>query len=152
MEGRGSETLENSEMTNKDLFLFLLLIFLVAGCGFHSDLVKKQNDFGVKSAKMGLWNEAIMRWERVLEIDPNNAQAHNNLGVAYESMRKFEAAQAEYKTAIELDPENKIYTSNYNRFKQNHERASKRDKPQNSELDTEDSEHGTEDSVPDSST
>ncbi len=149
---RGSETLENSEMTNKDLFLFLLLIFLVTGCGFRSDLVKKQNDFGVKSAKMGLWNEAIMRWERVLEMDPNNAQAHNNLGVAYESMRKFEAAQAEYKTAIELDPENKIYTSNYNRFKQNYEKASKKDKTQDSEPDTEDSEHETEDSVPDSST
>jgi len=66
-----------------------------------------------------------MRWERVIEIDPKNAHAHNNLGVAYESMRKFEAAQTEYETAIELDPENKSYKKNYNRFKRNHERVNK---------------------------
>ena len=125
-------------MTNKALFLFPLLMFLVAGCGSHSGLVEKQNDFGIKSAKMGLWNEAIMRWERVLEMDPNNAQAHNNLGVAYESMRKFEAAQTEYKTAIELDPENKTYAKNYDKFKRNYGRANKGDKTEDPGPETED--------------
>lgn len=133
-------------MINRAFLLLALLMLLVAGCGFHSDLVEKQNNFGIKSARMGLWNEAIMRWERVLEIDPNNAQAHNNLGVAYESMRKFEEAQAEYKTAIELDPESKIYTSNYDRFKRNYERVSKGDKAQDSRPETRDPGHETEDS------
>lgn len=67
-----------------------------------------------------------MRWKRVVDIDPGNAQAHNNLGVAYESKGEFEAALAEYGAAIELDPDNKIYMSNYTKFKQNYERASKR--------------------------
>ena len=67
-----------------------------------------------------------------MEMDRNNAQAHNNLGVAYESTGKLEAAMTEYKTAIELDSENKIYTSNYNKFKQNYERASKKKQSQNS--------------------
>ena len=111
------------------IFSLPLLMFLVAGCGGRSGkLVEEYNDFGVKCAKMGLWNEATMRWRRVIEIDPGDARAHNNLGVAYESKGKFEAALAEYKTAIELDPDNKIYSRNYKRFKQHYERASKRSK------------------------
>jgi tetratricopeptide (TPR) repeat protein len=107
------------------VFLFLLLS-LVIGCGFRSsDFVKEYNDFGVKCAKMGLWDEAIMRWKRVTEIDPKNAKAHNNLGVAYESKGNLEAAMVEYKTAVELDPGSKIYKSNYSKFKQNYERVSK---------------------------
>lgn len=123
-------------MTNRSIFLLLLLMLLVAGCGIRSrDTVyrvstKEYNEFGVKSAKMGLWNEAIMRWKRIVEVDPNNAQAHNNLGVAYESKGQFEAALAEYKTAVELDPENRIYMSNYAKFKRNYERAGKRNETQ----------------------
>lgn len=95
--------------------------------------MEEYNDFGIKCAKMGLWNEAIMRWKRIVEIDPDNAQAHNNLGVAYESKGKFEAAHAEYKAAIGLDSDNRIYTSNYRRFKQHYERANKKSKSEKAE-------------------
>ena len=123
------------------VFLFLLLMFLVAGCGVSSsNLVKEYNDFGVKCAKMGLWNEAIMRWKQIIEVDPGNAQAHNNLGVAYESKGIFEAALAEYRTAVELDPDNRSYVSNYIKFKRNYERASKRGEMQDSKPRTQDSE------------
>jgi Flp pilus assembly protein TadD len=105
--------------------------------------VKAYNDFGVKCARMGLWNEAIMRWKHVVEMDPDNAQAHNNLGVAYESKGEFDTAMAEYKMATELDPDNKTYIKNYTRFRRNYERASERKKTQeqktkaqNSELTT----------------
>ena len=113
-------------------------MFLVAGCGVNSDLVEEYNNFGVKSAKMGLWDEAIMRWKHIVEMEPNNAKAHNNLGVAYESTGKLEAAMKEYETAIELDSENKIYTKNYKKFKQNYERTNKKNKTQNSADKTQD--------------
>ena len=115
--------------TSLIIFSLFLLMFLVIGCGGRkSNLVEEYNNFGVKCAKMGLWNEAAMRWKRIVEIDSDNAQAHNNLGVAYESKGNFEAALAEYKAAVESDPDNKIYARNYKRFKQHHERASKRSK------------------------
>lgn len=115
--------------------LFLLLIPLIVGCGIHSsNLVKEYNDFAVKCARMGLWDEAIMRWKRIVEMDPDNAKVHNNLAVAYESKGKLEAALAEYKIAIELDPDNKIYTSNYIRFKRNHERVGKKNEVQESRV------------------
>lgn len=116
------------------IFSFFLLALLITGCGVRGgNLVEEYNDFGVKCAKMGLWNEATMRWKRIIEIDPDNAQAHNNLGVAYESKGKFEAAHAEYKAAIGLDPDNRIYTSNYRRFKRHYERASKKIKSEKAE-------------------
>jgi len=117
-------------ITGLTIFLFLLLAIFITGCGSHSDLVKEYNDFGVKCARMGLWDEATARWKCVVEMEPDNAQAHNNLGIAYESTGKFEAAETEYQIAIKLDPENKIYTSNYNKFKRNYERASKKNEPQ----------------------
>jgi len=108
--------------------LFILLAFLVAGCGIsNSNSVRTYNDYGIKCAKMGLWNEATMHWKHLIEMDPDNAQVHNNLGVAYESRGKFDAAMAEYRMAIELDPDNKTYMRNYVKFKRNYERARKRD-------------------------
>ena len=118
-------------VTSISVFI-ILLMSLLSGCGVRSgNLVKEYNDFGVKCAKMGLWNEAIMRWKRVVEIEPDNAPAHNNLGVAYESKGNFGAAMAEYKIALELDPDNKVYMSNYSKFKRNYERVRKRNETQN---------------------
>ena len=123
---------------NLYILLFLVLTFSVVGCGVHSgSLIEEYNDFGVKCAKMGLWDEAIMRWKRIVEIDPNNAKAHNNLGVAYESKRELDAALAEYRMAMELDPDNRIYMSNYTKFKRSYQRASKRNETQDSRLKTE---------------
>lgn len=109
------------------IFILLLLVLTFMGCGVrNSNLIKEYNDFGVKCAKLELWNEAIMRWKRVIEIDPNNAQAYNNLAVAYESKGEFEMALSGYKTAIQIDPDNRIYQINYIKFKRNYEQALKR--------------------------
>ena len=115
---------------NLFMSLFILLAFLITGCGNKANLEEDYNDFGIKSARMGLWDEAIMRWNRVIEIDPENAKAHNNLGVAYEATGRVAAAIEEYKTAVELDPENKIYTSNYTKSRRNYERISQNNKTQ----------------------
>ena len=86
---------------------------------------------------MGLWNEAIMRWKRMAEANPNDARIHNNLAVAYEAKGEIELAMSEYEKAIKLDPENHVYLNNYTRFKQNYDKLHKKDtKIQTSELKT----------------
>lgn len=95
----------------------LLIFFLIvlSGCGIASDKVSvnQYNDFGVRSAESKLWNEAIFRWKQVLNIDPRNAKAHNNLGVAFEALGKIDEALESYKRATELDSNNKYYRFNY---------------------------------------
>jgi len=114
------------------ILLFVLVSSFVTGCGIHTtNVIEEYNKFGVRSARMGLWNEAIMRWKHIIEIDPRNAKVHNNLGVAYESKGDFEAAMAEYKKAIELEPDNKIYMGNYMKFKRNYDRVSKKPEAKN---------------------
>jgi Flp pilus assembly protein TadD len=47
---------------------------------------------------------AIAHLRRALEIDPSFMEAHNNLGVRYMALNRFEDAAAEFRRAIELDP------------------------------------------------
>jgi tetratricopeptide (TPR) repeat protein len=98
------------------LLLSLLVVSFVAfGCASSQNQVtiEQYNQFAIRSAELQLWNEAIFRWMYILEIQPENAEAHNNLGVAYEALGKIGEATESYKRATELDSENKFYRFNY---------------------------------------
>ena len=73
------------------------------------------------SAQKNLWDEAIFRWKKTLESDPNSAASHNNLAVAYEKKGMWEEAKKEYEMAIHLSPKNEYIQSNYERFKKRFE-------------------------------
>ena len=72
--------------------------------------------FGRKAAEFELWREAIFRWEKVVREQPDNSDALNNLGVAYESIGDFEKAGDFYKTALEYDEDADAIRKNYKRF------------------------------------
>jgi len=100
--------------------IFIFLFVSTIGCSFNNNLVNSYNEFAIKAAKANLWNEAALRWQRIIEIDPNNAKAHNNLGVAYEALEKFDEALRQYELAVELAPQNEAYRRNLNRYKRRH--------------------------------
>ena len=97
------------------LFAALSLPF---GCSHNSDLSRPaaQDNFGVQMARMNLWREAMFRFERAIQINPGDAQAHNNLAVAYEANGDFEKARKEYLEALKLDRTNPYIQKNYSRF------------------------------------
>ena len=72
--------------------------------------------FGADVAKRGLWREAAFRFEQAVAKEPNNPRAHNNLAVALEASGEFARALAEYKKALELDPNDNYIRRNYARF------------------------------------
>ena len=87
-----------------------------------------ENSFGVEVASKGLWKEATYRWEKAVQLDPQNPKAHNNLAVAYERSGKFEEALGSYENALELAPSNEQIRQNYELFREAYERKRRKDR------------------------
>lgn len=103
-----------------------IVLFSCAARSPNEATVAEYNQFAIRSAELQLWNEAIFRWKQVLEIEPKNADVHNNLGVGYEALGKIELALEAYKQASELDPKNKYYRYNYRKCRLHVERNRKK--------------------------
>ena len=84
---------------------------------------KKQVEFGIQVAQKGLWREAIYRWERAVQIDPNYAAAYNDLAVAYEHEGQLDKARKAYEKALEIEPNNAQIRQNYELFKEINDRT-----------------------------
>lgn len=95
--------------------LLLLGSFLLSSCA--RPLWERNVNFGIQAAQRDLWEEAIFRWKKALEINPNSAGAHNNLAVAFEKKGLWEEAKKEYEAALKLTPDNAHIKSNYENFK-----------------------------------
>jgi Tfp pilus assembly protein PilF len=117
-------------MLNRVLTAALLLTSLtgVVYADARSD-AKEQVEFGISVAQKGLWKEAIYRWERATQIDPNYAAAFNNLAVAYEHEGMLEKAAEAYERALKLEPNNPMVRQNFELFKEIHDRTTQSQTP-----------------------
>jgi Flp pilus assembly protein TadD len=78
----------------------------------------EQLRFGIDVARKGLWTEARFRFERAVALDPENAQALNNLGVALEQQGDFDGARGAYEKALKLKPGDLYIQQNYDLFRE----------------------------------
>ncbi|CAL5227418.1 g10378 [Coccomyxa viridis] len=60
---------------------------------------------GIASAKSGEQETAIQTYDRALELDRRNVDAHVARGAAFANQRNFARAVADFETALETDPE-----------------------------------------------
>lgn len=104
--------------------LFSLMTTGLAAADQRSD-AKEQVEFGIQVAQRGLWREAIYRWERATQIDPNYAAAYNDLAIAYEHEGQLDKARAAYEKALQLEPSNTLIKQNFDLFKEINDRAKK---------------------------
>lgn len=112
----------------RTLQLAVLGILLLGGCAssrLDLSTAEAQMKVGVQAAKMGLWREAMFRFNRAIEIEPGNAQAHNNLAVAYESNGEFEKAREAYLQALRINRSDPYIQKNYSRFAEFYQRYEK---------------------------
>ncbi|MGH9319351.1 MAG: tetratricopeptide repeat protein [Vicinamibacteria bacterium] len=111
-----------------------LLVFLLASSTTvqadedQAEAAKRQVSFGIEVAQLGLWKEAVYRWSKAVEMDPENASARNNLAVAYEQTGEFDQANQEYERALELEPNNIYIRQNYELFREAYERKKRTDR------------------------
>jgi len=104
---------------------FLVTLSVAPVAADARDDARKQVEFGIEVAQRGLWREAIYRWERATEIDPDYAAAHNNLAIAYEQEGDLEKARTAYERALEIEPGNTFIMQNYELFKEINDRITR---------------------------
>lgn len=71
------------------------------------------NNSAVELALEGKLPEAEILFRDVIEDDPNEAAAHNNLGIIYEIAGDMKAAFDMYSRACILDPGNVVFRQNF---------------------------------------
>ena len=61
----------------------------------------------------GNHREAVIEFEKTLEIDPENVSALNALGVSYDYLKEYQLAMKCYETVLKLDPDSaNVYYNN----------------------------------------
>ncbi|MBV8165788.1 MAG: tetratricopeptide repeat protein, partial [Alphaproteobacteria bacterium] len=60
---------------------------------------------GEKAAKAGDYNQAVAQLEKVVQRDPNNAEAHNYLGYSLRKLGQYDRAGSHYRAALQLKPD-----------------------------------------------
>ena len=111
------------------LISFSVVILLSATTMAHAQergKSREQIEFGIKVAQLGLWNEALYRWQKATELDPTYAAAWNNLAIAYEHEGKFDEAKKAYEKALQIEPKNLMIRQNYDLFKEINDRTKRR--------------------------
>jgi len=107
------------------VYIFTVFLFFVILSACSTAIQRDQIQFGILSAQNGLWDEAIFRWKKAIQHNPDSAAAHNNLAVAYENRGMWEEAREEYQTALKLAPKNNYIQANFENFKKNLEAREK---------------------------
>ncbi len=111
------------------LISFSVVVLLAATTVAHAQdrgKSREQIEFGIKVAQLGLWNEALYRWQKATELDPSYAAAWNNLAIAFEHEGKFDDAKKAYERALALEPKNLMIRQNYDLFKEINDRTKRR--------------------------
>lgn len=71
-----------------------------------SELVEGWFELGLKQATAGELGEAIISWEKALEINPNLSAAWHNRGSALGRLEKYSEAIKSFDRALVIDPNN----------------------------------------------
>ena len=106
----------------------LLLLLLAPGERSAREQGQEELRFGIQVAKKGLWSEARFRFERAASLDPESAQALNNLAVAREQQGDFKGAREAYDKALKLKPGDTYIQQNYDLFREADDKRNRKTK------------------------
>ncbi len=79
-------------------------------------LVPAGNRAGVSAAREGNWSGAVAIWESLVEMDPYNAEAWNNLAIAYERSGRLTDAASAYRNALAASTDDRTIQVNSRAF------------------------------------
>ena len=70
-------------------------------------------ELAIQASEIGEYEEAVKVWRKAIELQPNDAGAHMNMGFAFLMMRQYDSAIHFSKIAMQLDPELREAALNY---------------------------------------
>ena len=70
------------------------------------ELVESWFNLGLKQASSGDLTEALISWEKALELNPNLAEAWHNRGSALGRLGDYKQALQSFEQALKIDPQN----------------------------------------------
>ncbi len=100
------------------LVLPLVLVLAAAPAGVFDTSSKAERAFGIEAARRGLWVEAHFRFQRAVALDPDSAEALNDMAVALEQQGEFDKAREAYDRALKLKPNKTYIQQNYDLFRE----------------------------------
>lgn len=83
---------------------------------------KAQVEFGIELAETSLWQDAMLRFRRAVQIDPTYGEAWNNYAISLEQLGRLEDAREAYDEALRLAPGNQFIINNYEQFREIYDR------------------------------
>lgn len=99
------------------IFLVSTISILTTGCKITAEKrAEALNNFALMCADKDVWKEAEYRLRQAIELKPEDARLHNNLGIVLEAQGKLKEALNEYKKALSIEPDNKIIKRNLKEF------------------------------------
>ena len=106
----------------------VFLLLLPPASGRAAPGADQELDFGIDVARKGLWQEARFRFERAVELDPENASALNDLAIALEQQGDFVKARENYEKALKLKPGSLYIQQNFDLFREADEKRNRKAK------------------------
>jgi tetratricopeptide (TPR) repeat protein len=82
-----------------------LLVLFVVWASWSNPDAETHTIRGASAFYQHRWNDALFHFKRAVEVDPNSADAYDNLGVVYARLGQWPNAIAAYRKAIEIDPD-----------------------------------------------
>ncbi len=73
----------------------------------HTSLVELLFEFGNQQNDelVANYNDAVLIFKRITEVEPKNYRAHYNLGIAFQNLNQLDKALEAFQTAIDLKPD-----------------------------------------------
>ena len=85
----------------------VLLVMFLAACGKSAEtLLQEQLDLGYRYLSEMNYEQAIIAFNKAIEIDEKAAEAYAGLGAVYSAQENYSAAAEAYRQALALQPEN----------------------------------------------
>lgn len=70
-------------------------------------------ELGITFLLLKDWQRARVEYLEAIRHDPSEAESHNGLGYALEKLGQIQAASKEFRTAMQLEPDDRTYQEHY---------------------------------------